>query len=288
VELSVPLSLRGAQGGAALQSGQQGDVSSGNGAPGAAETTPAPAETVPQAAAPVLPPRMTELEVSHRMFNFLVENSDDIFLIASLEPFQRSEAASGDSETATTASMMNVDAAPQLAASVVLNYASPNVLRILGAPADDLVGRDASVVLIAPEDAAAAAEALAGASLEARRSPGWLTHVALRFRARRSGGREPLWVDATAVTDGASAFFVVRDASGRRAAEAQLRRFSLSATSALRQPCASVLLGAELLAYRPCLRCAAPADDDPAADTLYGPPGGGEAHGPRFLLQQHL
>ena len=267
VHLSMPLSC-GTAGGASAPTGN------------VAAPTPAPAELAVQAKEPP-PPRMTELEVSRRMFGFLTETSDDLFLIAALEPEHSAAEPTFVSDAATAPGR------PQLATSARISYVSPNVARILGVPAAELVGRDASDVLIERDDVAQAAAALAGAALDARRAPGWLTHVALRFRARRSA-QPPLWLDATCVTDGEAAFLVLRDATARRAEEASLRRFSVAATSGLRAPCGSVLLGAELLQHRPCLRRAAaeagppsrgrPRDDDP-----YAPPGG-SGEGPPFLL----
>ena len=263
-----------------------------------AAPTPAPAEVVVPAKEPP-PPRMSELEVSRRMFGFLTETSDDIFLIATLEPDQAAAAADAAAEPTFLSDAATVARRRPLATSARISFVSPNVGRILGAPAADLVGRDASEVLIERDDVAQAAAALAGAALEARRAPGWLTHVALRFKARRfaaTGPAEaqpppPLWMDATCVTDGGAAFFVLRDATARRAEEASLRRFSIAATSGLRDPCASVLLGAELLQHRPCMRRAA-AEALPSSaqcpeggvDNPYAPPGGGGAEGPPFLL----
>lgn len=206
-----------------------------------AASTPAPAEAGPQSA---VPERLSELDVvSRRMFSFLVENSDDLFLIATLEP----AAESGDATSA-----------PMLATSVEMTYASPNVARVLGVMPHDLVGRDACMALFVAADAAAAADALAAAAGEARRAPGWLSHLQFAARAQGVAGRPPLWLDVTGVTDGHEVYCVLRDAAPRQATQAALRRFSVASAAALRAPCASILLGAELLEARPAIREASP------------------------------
>lgn len=205
-----------------------------------AATTPAPSEAGPPSP---MPERLSELEVSRRMFSFLVENSDDLFLIATLEP-------TGDDADATSASM--------LATSVDITYASPNVARVLGVMPQDLAGRDACMALFVAADAGVAADALATAAGEARRAPGWLSHVQFSARVQGGAGRPPLWLDVAGVTDGHEVYCVLRDAAPRRASQAALRRFSVATAAALRAPCASILLGAELLEARPAIREATP------------------------------
>jgi signal transduction histidine kinase len=114
------------------------------------------------------------------------------------------------------------------------------------------------MALFVAADAGVAADALATAAGEARRAPGWLSHVQFSARVQGGAGRPPLWLDVAGVTDGHEVYCVLRDAAPRRASQAALRRFSVATAAALRAPCASILLGAELLEARPAIREATP------------------------------
>jgi PAS domain-containing protein len=149
-----------------------------------------------------LPPRMTELEVSQRMFSFLVENSDDLFLICELSPSQPTPTMPASSRAHAPDGAARVVAASDaqlVGTSMRIAYASPNVTRLLGVSPAQLHGRDAAEALIAAEDARRAGAAMGDAAAAARRAPGWLTHVALCMRVRGvQQQQEPLWMDGLA------------------------------------------------------------------------------------------
>jgi hypothetical protein len=182
---------------------------------------------------------LAELQLTSRMFECLMTNSDDVFAICSIRKLQGEEAAAAA-------------AAGRAAIAVRIDYISPSVAWRMAFSQADAVGRDI-VNMCHPEDCQAFLEAVQAAH-EGTSSRGQrLTHVHRGVTA--DGGT--IWCNTSGLCKGDQLFLVCRDMRTIRSVELALRTFTLAISHDMREPCNAILVAVAVLERRACVAAAA-------------------------------
>ena len=168
-------------------------------------------EGLPASVVPAVPPVET---LTERMFEWLVNNSDDAFIICSVE---------------------------REPPGLRISYVSPNVIHRLCYTQHELLGHDLSE-FCHPEDRQRVGEEVAAALAGSR-------NLLSQHRNLTKTG-ETVWCETSGWTDTRSFFLVCRDVRHRKKSELELRSFAASTSADLREPCNGILIITALLEQR--------------------------------------
>jgi PAS domain S-box-containing protein len=169
-------------------------------------------QELPASIIPAVPPVDT---LTERMFEFLVNNSDDAFMICAVEP-----------------DMLRI------------TYVSPNVAHRLCYTHDEIMDHDLAE-FCHPDDRQRVGEEVAAAIAG--------SHNLLSQHRNLTKTGEIVWCETAGWTDTQSFYLVCRDVRHRKKSELELRSFAVSTSADLREPCNGILIITALLEQRPGL-----------------------------------
>jgi signal transduction histidine kinase len=209
------------------------------------------------AASPPPPAAVNEVELTARMFECLLTNSDDVFAICRV----------------TYVDAPPPDAPAEQRLSVVCAYISPSIERGLAYCQASLVGEQLLRVCM-PEDRGALADAIDAAM----RGDGPDGHnLSCMHRSRTAAGGS-IWCHTCGVCEGELLYLVCRDVRARKSVELALRSFTLATTHDVREACNAVLVSTAVLERRDCVAAlATPPPSEHAEDGDDDDGGGGTA-----------
>ena len=174
------------------------------------------------------PEKVSELELTARMFECLLTNSDDVFAICRLAPERP-----GDPNS------------PLLSK---IEYISPSVAWRLAFSPQSVLGRDL-VDVCHPEDRDAFRTAMQTAY---HAQTAQHRHLVVMHRSVTATG-EFIWCHSAGMCQGDLLFLVCRDVRTRKSVEVALRVFTLATSHDLREPCNAILVSLAVLEQRPCV-----------------------------------
>jgi signal transduction histidine kinase len=210
---------------------------------GAAATAAAQLSHEQGAKPPPSPGELDELELTARMFECLLTNSDDVFAICRVAAERP-----GDPDS------------PLMSR---IEYISPSVAWRLAFPQHAVVGQDL-IEVCHPEDRDAFRAALR-AAYHAEQPQG--RHLMVTHRSTTAGG-EFIWCHSAGMCDGDLLYLVCRDVRTRKSVEVALRVFTLATSHDLREPCNAILVSLAMLERRACVAPTHPHAGDAPPDEL--------------------
>ncbi len=193
-------------------------------APPEAAHAGAPSPEEARGHAPQATPPSPELELSSRMFECLLKQSDDVFAIC------------------------RVAQLPDAALSVRVEYISPSVERGLAFCQQSVVGQD--LLDVCHEDDRAAFSAAIGAAF---RGDGPEGHQLLCMHRSVTASGNSIWCHTAGLCQGDLLYLVCRDVRARKSVELALRAFTLATTHDVRESCNAILVSVSVLERRACI-----------------------------------
>jgi signal transduction histidine kinase len=171
---------------------------------------------------------LSEVQLTARMFECLLTNSDDVFAICRI-----------------SAQVPNDPASP---ISSIIEYISPAVTRRLAFAPAAVVGRDL-VDVCHPEDK----DSFRSAVRAAYRGEGPQARQLLLMHRSMTATGAFIWCHSAGLCQGDLLFLVCRDVRVRKSVEVALRAFALATSHDMREPCNAILVSAAVLERRECV-----------------------------------
>jgi signal transduction histidine kinase len=221
------------------QPSEDGDAAENENSSGAPEEAP--------------PPPLDELQLTARMFETLLTNSDDVFARCRISALDATAALAPH--------------APRIAVRV--EYISPSVERGLAFCQQSVVGTQLTDVCH-PEDRAGFLAAIDAAF----RGDGPDGHHLLFMHRSMTASGGSIWCHTAGLCEGDLLFLVCRDVRARKSVELALRAFTLATTHDVRESCNAILVSVAVLERRACISAldtaapASPPRSGPAAPAL--------------------
>jgi signal transduction histidine kinase len=177
---------------------------------------------------PPSPRTLDELELTARMFECLLTNSDDVFAICRVAPERPDD--------------------PDSPLMSRIEYISPSVAWRLAFSQQAVVGQDIGEVCH-PEDREAFDAAVRAAYYGQGQAGGQLM---VTHRSKTASG-DFIWCHSAGMCEGDLLYLVCRDVRTRKSVEVALRVFMLATSHDLREPCNAILVSLAVLERRACV-----------------------------------
>ena len=209
-----------------------------------------------------------ELQLTSRMFECLMTNSDDVFALCRITKADDEAAAAHPPSQPRPPSARPARRVPRGSPiAAVIEYISPSVAWRMGVSQADALGRDL-LGMCHPDDQGALADAVQAAH-DGTGNRGY--RVTYTHRSITADGNT-IWCNTAGLCKGDQLFLVCRDMRTIRSVELALRTFTLAISHDLREPCNAIIVAAAMLERRSCVAAAAAAEAEVASGTSPAPP----------------